>query len=182
MNILVAASELNLQELVIHLQSFLIEKKANWLEENFNRIHQISFEHDTFSDLQKFCTNLMSKEPGKIFNSIDFVSIPEKSLIALLQNDHLPISDVQVWEHVLRWGLARNPELSSDPSNYSKNEFDTLKGTLEPCIPFIRFRNFSSKEFLNKVVPYKKTLPKELYKELFTYFLDFDVKPSNMLK
>src|ERR1044071_4874414 len=80
MNLLVAASELNLQELVIHLQSFLIGNRTNWLEENFNQIHRISFEHDTFSDLQKFCTNLISKEPGKIFNSIDFVSIPEKLL------------------------------------------------------------------------------------------------------
>ena len=95
MNLLVAASELNLQELVIHLQSFLIENKKNWLEENFNWIHQISFEH-TFSDLQKFCTNLMSKKPEKVFNSADFVSIPEKSLITLIQNDNLPISDVRV--------------------------------------------------------------------------------------
>src|ERR1044072_5339242 len=180
MNILVAANELNLQELVTHLQSFLIEKKANWLEENFNQIHRISFEHDTFSDLQKFGTNLISKEPGKIFNSVDSVSIPEKSLITLIQNDNLSISDVQVWEYVLKWGLAQNPELPSDPFNYSKDDFNTLKNTLEPCIPLIRFNNFTSKEFLNKVVPYKKTLSKELYKELFTYFLDLDVKPSDM--
>ena len=40
MNILVAASELNLQELVTHLQSFLIESKASWLEENFGQTFQ----------------------------------------------------------------------------------------------------------------------------------------------
>ena len=32
--ILVAANELSLQELIAHLQSFLIENKANWVEQN----------------------------------------------------------------------------------------------------------------------------------------------------
>ena len=33
--ILEAAKELSLQELFSHLQSFLIENKANWVEQNF---------------------------------------------------------------------------------------------------------------------------------------------------
>src|SRR5947208_1107914 len=80
----------------------------------FNLINQTSFGHDSFLKLQKFWTDLMSKEPEKIFKSLDFVSIPEKSLISLIQNDNLQMSEVQVWGHVLRWGLAQNPELSSD--------------------------------------------------------------------
>jgi len=71
---------------------------------------------------------------------------------------------------------------SSDPSDYSKKDFNTLKNTLQPCIPFIRFYNFTSREFLNKVVPYKKILSKELFKELFTHFLDLDAKPSDVSK
>jgi len=50
------------------------------MEKFFNSMYKISFENDFFFELQKFCTNLMSKEPEKIFKSIDFVSIPEKSL------------------------------------------------------------------------------------------------------
>src|SRR4051812_17134850 len=105
---MVAASELSLQELVTHLQSFLIENKATWMEQNFNLIYQTSFKHDTFLELQKFCTNLMSKEPEKIFKSVDFCSIPEKSLVSLIQNENLTMNDVQVWEHVLKWGIAQN--------------------------------------------------------------------------
>ena len=70
------------------------------------------------------------------------------------------ISDVQAWDYVLKWGLAQNPKLPSHPSNYSKNDFNTLKNTLQPSIPFIRFYNFTSKEFLNKVVTLKKILSK----------------------
>ena len=65
--ILIAASELSLQELTAYLQSFLIENKTNWIEQNFNLIYQTSFENDSFLELQKFCTELMSKEPEKIF-------------------------------------------------------------------------------------------------------------------
>jgi len=40
------------------------------------------------------------------------------------------------------------------------------------CIPFIRFHDLNSKEFFDKVLPYKKALPKELYKDLIKHFLD----------
>src|SRR6266498_4830256 len=63
--ILVAANELSLQELITYLQSFLIENKANWMEQNFDLIYQISFENDSFLKLQKYCTDLITKGPDK---------------------------------------------------------------------------------------------------------------------
>ena len=69
---------------------------------------------------------------------------------------------LQVWEYVLKWGLSQNPELSSDPEEFSKEDFNALKNTLQQCIPFIKFYNLTSREFLDNVFPYKKILPKEL--------------------
>src|SRR5207244_5907089 len=112
--ILVAASELSLQEFVAYLQSFLIDNKGSWMEQNFNLIYQTSFENDSFLELQKYCTELMSKNPEKIFKSLDFTSISEKSLVSIIQHDNLQMSKVQVWEYALKWGLAQNPELPSD--------------------------------------------------------------------
>ena len=89
---MVAANELNLQELITHLQSFLIENKKNWMEQNFNLVYKTSFENDSFLKLQNFCTELISKESEKIFKSIDFISISEKSLISLIQNDNIIIA------------------------------------------------------------------------------------------
>ncbi|GBC27171.2 BTB/POZ protein [Rhizophagus irregularis DAOM 181602=DAOM 197198] len=179
--ILMAASELSLQELIPHLQSFLINNKASWMEQNFSLIYQTSFENDSFLELQKFCTELMSKEPEKIFNSPDFTSITEKTLITLIQND-TQIDEVQIWEHVLKWGIAQNPELSSDPTCYSNDDFVTLKNTLEKCIPFIKFIRFTSKEFLNKVYPYKLVISEKLYENLIKWFLNNDYDPSNKLE
>ncbi|CAB4403736.1 unnamed protein product [Rhizophagus irregularis] len=170
--ILAASSELSLQELITHLQLFLIENKKNWMEQNFNLIYKTSFDNDSFLKLQDFCTELISKEPEKIFNSVDFISLSEKCLISLIQHDNVQKNVIQVWEHVLKWGIAQNSELSSDPSSYSKDDFVTLKNTLQQFIPFINFFNLTSKEYLDKVYPYKKVIPKDLRENLFKYFMD----------
>ena len=62
---------------ILKAANYLIENKANWMEQNFNLMNQTSFEHNSFLGLQKFCTDLMFKQPNKIFMSLDFVSIPE---------------------------------------------------------------------------------------------------------
>ncbi|GET03180.1 carbohydrate-binding module family 13 protein [Rhizophagus clarus] len=86
-------------------------------------------------------------------------------------------NNIKVWEHVLKWGIAQNPELPSDLSNYSKEDFNTLKDTLQQCIPFIKFYDLTSKEFLDKVYPYKKIIPKELRENLNKFYLNHDCKP-----
>src|ERR1051325_987460 len=180
--ILVAANKLNLQELITYLQSFLIENITNWTEQNFNLIYQTSFENDAFLELQKHCTDLIFKEPDKILESLNFSSTSEKLLVSLIQNNNLQMSEIQVWEHVLKWGLAQNPELPSEPANFSKEDFNVLKNSLQQCIPLIRFNNLTSEEFSNKVLPYKKILPKDLYKDLLKHFLNFNNQSNNQLK
>src|SRR5436305_14136824 len=86
--ILTAASSLNLQELIVYTQSFLIKNESAWMEQNFNLIYQTSFENDTFLQLQKYCNDLISKKPDKIFNSLNFSSITESLLISLIRNEN----------------------------------------------------------------------------------------------
>ncbi|EXX70348.1 Tif4631p [Rhizophagus irregularis DAOM 197198w] len=181
-NVMIAASELSLQELIVYLQSFLVKNKTNWMEQNFDFVYQTSFKNDSFLDLQKYCTDLITKEPDKIFKSPNFSLISEKLLITIIQSDNLQMSEIQIWEYLLKWGLAQNPELPTDFKKYSKDDFNTLKNTPQQCIPFIRFYNLSSKEFMDSVLPYKRILPKELYKDLLKTFLsllDPDSKSSD---
>ncbi|GET58251.1 BTB/POZ protein [Rhizophagus irregularis DAOM 181602=DAOM 197198] len=70
----------------------------DWMEQNFNLIYKTSFKNNSFMELRNFCTELMSKEPEKIFNSIDFISLSKNCLISLIQHDNFQISDIQVWE------------------------------------------------------------------------------------
>jgi hypothetical protein len=173
--LLIAANELSLQELVTHIQSFLIENKTNWMGENFDLIYQKSFENGSFLDLQKYCNDLISNEPDKIFKSQNFTSIPENLLILVIQNDNLQMDEIRVWEHVLKWGIAQNSaKLPSDLKDYSEEDFNTLKNTLQPYIPFIRFHNLTSREFADKVHPYRKVLPIQLYDDLVLSLLNPD--------
>ncbi|GES83702.1 carbohydrate-binding module family 13 protein [Rhizophagus clarus] len=179
--ILTTANELGLQELIPFIETFLTESKKDSIEQNFDLIYQISFENNSFLELQKYCNDIISRQPSKIFNS-RLSSIPEKLLVTIIQNDKLKMNEVQVWEHVIKWGLAQNPELSSDPRNYSKEDFNVLKNTLQQCIPFIRFHNLTSKEFSDNIIPYKKILPKELYKNLLNDFLGSNYIPTEKSK
>ncbi|RIA83384.1 hypothetical protein C1645_880533 [Glomus cerebriforme] len=102
----------------------------------------------------------------------------EKFLITLIQNANLRMSGIQVWEHIIRWGIAQNPDLTLDPSIYSNDDFNALKNTLKQIIPFIKFTDFTAKEFLEKIYhPYKKILPEELQENLIECFLNNDYKP-----
>ncbi|GET03202.1 carbohydrate-binding module family 13 protein [Rhizophagus clarus] len=175
--ILIASNELSLQELITHLQLFLIENKKDWMERNFNMIYKISFENNSFSKLQNFCTKFMSNVPERNINPNDFTSLSEKSLISHIKNDIFQKNVIKIWENVLKWGISQNPELPSNPSNYSKDNFYTLKITLKQVIPFIKFLNLNNKEFLDKVYPYKKILPKDLREKLVKHYLNYDYRP-----
>jgi hypothetical protein len=177
--VLIAASELLLNELIDYLQKYLIENKANWLEKHFELIHRTSFKFNNLLELQKFCTEFMVKSPDKIFKSLDFTSLPEKSLVSLLKRDDLQMKEIEVWEHVLKWGLTRNPTITPDPSTWADDDFKTMENTLQHCLPLIRFYSLSSKDFLEKVHTYKKLLRPHLYEDLLKYYLDFNNDPNN---
>ena len=74
--VIVAADTLNLQEVVNHLQSHLIENEAKWLEEHFVRIHDTFFRFDGFIE-----DHFQGTE--RIFKSSDFTSLSEEFLILL---------------------------------------------------------------------------------------------------
>ena len=64
-------------------------------------------------------------------------------------------------------GLAQNPELPSDLTSFSKEDFNALRDSLQQCMASIKFYMLAPKEFSDKVLPYKKILPKKLCKDLF---------------
>ncbi|GBB88393.1 hypothetical protein RclHR1_14970006 [Rhizophagus clarus] len=177
--VLIAADELLLQELVDYLQKYLIENKAEWMEQHFELTHRTSFQSNNLSDLQLFCTEFMAKFPEKIFKSFDFTSLPEKSLVSLIKRDDLQMKEIEVWEHVLKWGLAQSQTLTPNPDTWTDNDFKMLENTLQNCLPLIRFFSLSSKEFLHKIRPYKKLFKQQLYEKLLDSYMDPDIEPND---
>ncbi|UZO05216.1 uncharacterized protein OCT59_025576 [Rhizophagus irregularis] len=172
LKVLAAADNLHLQELVDYLQKYLIENKSDLIEQHFGMIQQISSQSNNLLELQEFCTNLMVQSPQKIFKSFDFTKLSEKSLISLIKNDDLQMKEIEVWEHVLKWGLAQNLTLIPDPKTWSDDDFKTMKNILQHCLPLIRFFSLSSREFSQKVRPYQKLLDQQLYEDLLNSYLE----------
>ncbi|GES93522.1 hypothetical protein GLOIN_2v1881255 [Rhizophagus clarus] len=177
--VILAADEFLLQELVDYLQKYLIENKSEWMEQHFELIHRTSFQSNSLLQLQQFCTDFMVKSPEKVFKSLDFTSLPEKSLVQLIKRDDLQMKEVEIWDHVFKWGLAQNSNLLPDPKSWSNDDFEKMKNTLQHCLSLIRFFSLSSKDFLQKVRPYKKLLKRQLYENLLNFHLDPDSEPTD---
>ncbi|UZN99025.1 uncharacterized protein OCT59_000307 [Rhizophagus irregularis] len=141
--ILVIASKLNLQELIPYIESFLIINKTNWLEQNFDLVYQTSFENDSFLKLQKYCTDFISKDPEKIFNSPNFSTIPERLLITLIQNDNLQMKEIQeLYNDLINYFLDDNSKKSLPRMSISKQ-----KSTLD--IVRVTNSNNESQEYIS---------------------------------
>src|SRR5438094_3527044 len=161
----------------------MIENKSEWMEQHFELIHRTSFQSKSLLDLQQFCTNLMAESPEKIFKSLDFTLLSEKSLIQLIKRDDLQMKEIEVWEHVLKWGLAQNSTIIPDPKTWSDDDFKKMKNTLKNCLPSIRFFCLSSTEVSKKVRPYQNLLDHQLYDDLLNSYLDPDnVSTYNILR
>src|SRR5690242_20393172 len=93
-DVLITAETLNCQEIIDHLQSYLIKNEAKWLEGHFSLIHDTLFQSNGFSELQNYCTDIIAKYPERIFRSSDFTSLSEKFLISLIERDDLRMKEV----------------------------------------------------------------------------------------
>jgi hypothetical protein len=179
LKVLVAADQLYLQELIDYLQEYLIENKVEWMEQHFELTYQAGFQSNSLLELQNFCTNTMAKYPEKIFKSLDFTSLSEKSLVSLIKRDDLQMKEIEIWEHVLKWGLEKNSTLLPDPTTWSDDDFKIMKNTLQHCLPLIRFFSLSSDQLVQKIRPYKRLLDDQFYEDLVNSYLDSNSKPNN---
>ncbi|UZO08940.1 uncharacterized protein OCT59_029183 [Rhizophagus irregularis] len=179
LKVLVAADQLLLQKIIDYLQKYLIENKSEWMEKYFELIYRTSFQSNSLLELQQYCTNLMAEFPEKIFKSLDFTSLSEKSLVSLIKRDDLQMKEIEIWEHILKWGLDKNPTLLPDPITWSNDDLKMMENTLQHCLPLIRFFSLSSKDFFQKVRPYKKLLKHQLYEELLESYLNPDSEPND---
>ncbi|POG71337.1 BTB/POZ protein [Rhizophagus irregularis DAOM 181602=DAOM 197198] len=160
--LLEASDELCLSELCEHIQDFIITKRLVWLRENFLSLAKIVYQHLTFDRLQKIFTEMIYENPKDLFKLETLSELPEDIILFLISRDDFFIREVQIWEQIIKWGILKYPHLDPDITYWTIKDFETLKNRLRKSIPLIRFYQMSSKEFKEKVVPFKKILPGKL--------------------
>ncbi|RHZ67618.1 hypothetical protein Glove_300g66 [Diversispora epigaea] len=169
--LMVNANELELEELSVKLESYLIESKSSWLRTHFSLIYHSIFDSNEFKGLKKFYNDIIAKHPNLIFESEDFTSLQETALISILQRDDLKVKEIKIWDYVIKWGIAQNPTLPTNSEECSKENFEALKITLQRCLPLIRYFHIPDEDIWEKVKPYKKILEKQLWNDLIQHHM-----------
>ncbi|RHZ77465.1 hypothetical protein Glove_177g152 [Diversispora epigaea] len=159
-DLMLAADEFELEELTNKLETLLIETKGSWLRTHFSFIyHSIFNRHDDFKKLKNFCNDIVVKYPNLIFDSDDFTSLKESALISLIKRNDLQIKEVEIWDYIIKWGIAQTSTLPTNLDDWTKENFLTLKTTLQQCLPHIRYFHLSVK---STILPPRSVLVTEL--------------------
>ncbi|RHZ87596.1 hypothetical protein Glove_33g274 [Diversispora epigaea] len=136
-DLMLIANEFELDELSNKLETILIEDNASWLKIHFSLVYRTIFVKENFKELESFCNNIIVKYPNLIFDSPDFTSLPESSLVSLLKRDDLQMKEVEIWDYAIKWGISQNPTLPTKLGDWAEENFLTLKTTLQQCLPHI---------------------------------------------
>ncbi|RHZ87362.1 hypothetical protein Glove_37g136 [Diversispora epigaea] len=169
-DLLIASHELELDELVEHLQNHLVANNSSWLRLNFSHVCQTSFRKN-FEIIQKFCNDIIVKHPDTVFESENFNSLPEDVLISIIRLDDLQLEEDKIWDYVIQWGKAKNPTLPADFNEWTSDNFLTFKTTLKHCLPHIRYFNIPSEQVVEKLYPYYQLFEPRLLLDINTKLL-----------
>ncbi|RIB17292.1 hypothetical protein C2G38_2246467 [Gigaspora rosea] len=173
-DLILVADEFLLDELIESLEIYLIESEAHWLRSHFVHIYKTCFQNNKLKELQKWCNNILVKYPNLIFDSEDFNSLNEDALVSLIKRDDLQTEEIKIWNYVIKWGIAQNPDLPSNPEDWSDENFTVLKDTLKNCLPHIRYFQISGRDVADYVLPYSQILEKKLWIDLNKSILSSD--------
>ncbi|RHZ45001.1 hypothetical protein Glove_700g25 [Diversispora epigaea] len=170
-DLLIASNELELDELVEYLQSYLVNDNSSWLILNFAQVYRTSYQVKNFKIIRDFCNNIITKHPNTIFESENFHSLPEDALISILKQDNLQLEEGKIWEYVIEWGKAKNPTLPTNLDKWTSDNFLSLKKTLKECLPHIRYFSISGEDVVEKIYPYQQLLEHQLFSDINIKFI-----------
>ncbi|RHZ50114.1 hypothetical protein Glove_505g12 [Diversispora epigaea] len=165
-DLLIASDELELDELVEHLQTFLIKNNASWLRLNFAQIYPKSYQVKNFKFIHEFYNDIIAKYPNTIFESENFHSLPENVLINILKKDDLQLEEVKIWDYLIQWGKAKNSTLPTNLKDWTSDNFLTLKKSLKQCLPHVRYFSISGENVVEKIFPYQQILEPNLFLDI----------------
>src|ERR1051325_4731614 len=177
LKLLIALDELNIQQLISHIQEYLIEHQTEFLHQNPIGILEMVYQHETFTDLWSFCLEKICEEPKILFNSDKFVNLKAPLLELLLKRDDLYMDEIEIWESLLKWCFVQQ-NVNNDPAKWSKEDITKVERSLHRFISLIRFYNIEPTDFFYKVYCYKDILPQDLIHDL----LEFHIVPNMKLK
>ena len=95
LKLLIAVDELNIQQLISHIQEYLIKHQTEFLHQNPTGILETVYQHEKFTDLWKFYLEKICEEPKILFDSDKFLNLKAPLLELLLKRDDLNMDEIE---------------------------------------------------------------------------------------
>jgi hypothetical protein len=147
-------------------------EKREWIKQNFIHLYQISLKNQSFNVLKGHTEDSLFNNPELFLKSNGSKNIEKSMLISLLKKDDVEVEEIDVWDCVIKWGTGQTESLEEkNISEWNKNDFKELKNILDDIIPLIRLQDISNEDFTQKVMPYKKLFPKDLWYDLLRHYI-----------
>ncbi|RIA84000.1 hypothetical protein C1645_832938 [Glomus cerebriforme] len=182
LDLLIIVNELKIQTLIDFIQGYLIKYHCEFLKQNRVAILEYFYQNESVLDLWNYCLNDICEEPNIFFNSNKFFKLKAPLLEILLKRDDLASIEIIIWENLIKWCLAQNPNISEDYKQWTKEEISIMEETIHRFIPYLRFYEIASDDFLSKVYPYNELLPKDLINDILIFHMDSSTKSNGNLR
>ncbi|PKB99059.1 hypothetical protein RhiirA5_430342 [Rhizophagus irregularis] len=180
--LLIVADEIGLNdELIDYIQIHINELSKENIILLFNTLKMIPCNQINYNNI----INYIIEYTLEFFNDYDdsnlFLKLSDDSLISLIKNDYFQMKEIDIWNNLIKWAIAKNPTISSHTSNWKSKEIEIIKNTIQKFIPYIRFFQISPDDYYEKVHPLSALLPNKLKKEINLHFIDSRIPISTKI-
>ncbi|EXX67397.1 BTB/POZ domain-containing protein [Rhizophagus irregularis DAOM 181602=DAOM 197198] len=171
--LLISVKELELQTLSDYIQEYLNNNQKEFVQNNLIELFELCNNNDdeSFEILQKSCLKIICKNPNLLFEKEFFLTLSSKILLIILNQKNILLDEIEIWNNLIKWAYAQNPNIDSDLSKWTQQDIKMMKNTLHDLIPLIRFQDIGSEEFYDKIYPYENILPDDYKNKIMQYYL-----------
>ncbi|CAG8515742.1 4574_t:CDS:2 [Funneliformis mosseae] len=159
-DLLFAAEELKLIELLEHIQENLIHRQTEWMDRNFITYHEKIYNHESLQKLQIHYTSKIAYNPLSIFESP--TSFSPNILTSLDYCEYIKLNE-SLWGFIVNWARFQIPKLGNQVSGWNKKDWNEFKYTLSQCIPWNSIMSMNWNEFHDLLIPCEPFLPADKF-------------------
>ncbi|CAG8458351.1 798_t:CDS:2 [Acaulospora colombiana] len=168
LDLLYAAKELGLVEILESIQDHLIHQQSKWMDANFITHHRTIFSHDYFKTLQVHYIDKIAYNPTCVFDNPKCFS-PE--ILKSLDDLGCIKLNESVWSFIVNWTRSQIPRLGNQVAGWQKEDWIEFKEILASCIPWKSVFSLNWNEFNDLLIPCEPFLPLKKFEDALRYHL-----------
>ncbi|CAG8464469.1 6355_t:CDS:2 [Acaulospora morrowiae] len=181
LELLSAADQLEMVELMDHIQEHIIDEEYDWILNNFVELMNISTQYKSYVKLNDIVKQILTEDPAAPLKSKDSHKLDETTLLEIVKRDDLLIKEIELFEHIIAWGISQIPSLDPDMTKWSEKDYENIRAITGNLLTHVRYTNISGVDYHEKLRKCKKLLPADLWKGMKEFYIT-EKKPEVLRK